>query len=244
MTKQTDTDDLELSDDELIEVIKNHGIDRRSLLKVFGVGAAVSALGGTAAATSGRGNRIDEVYGAPYSADDTVPSGLVDHVVELHTHEENIHDDFPIDPESGNEVPAEFIFDPVGLHVRPGEVVEFRVHHGLHTVTSFHPKFSEPPVFTLPSRVPTSHGFTSPPVVGGDSWLYRFTKQGVYDVLCLPHLTLGMVARIVVSGDGAVPSDTYGPLPIPNAGAVLGAPEMTPENIVSEGSVAWEDLTL
>ncbi|WP_396610818.1 plastocyanin/azurin family copper-binding protein [Haloferax sp. S1W] len=239
MTKQRDTDDLDLSDDELIEVLKNHGMNRRTLMKVFGVGAAVSALGGTATASANRGARIDDVYGAPYAAGENVPSGLVDHVVGLHVHEGDIHEGFPVDPESGAEIPAEFFFDPVGLHVNPGDVVEFTVHDGLHTVTSFHPKYEG-----LPNRVPTSNAFTSPPVVDDDSWLYRFTKQGVYDINCLPHLGLGMVARIIVSGDGNVPSDTYGPLPIPNAGTVLGAPELTPANIVSEGSVAWADLTL
>lgn len=42
------------------------------------------------------------------------------------------------------------------------------------------------------------YGFTSPPVADGDSWLYKFTTKGVYDVLCLPHLGLGMVMRLVV----------------------------------------------
>ncbi|WP_332897162.1 hypothetical protein [Haladaptatus sp. CMSO5] len=239
-------DDLTLSDAELITALKNHGVSRRLLMKVFGAGAALSVFGGTAAALpdSRQGMKIDKTYGAPYSADDNVPAGLVDHTVTLHIHEgAGDHPDFPLD-ENGEEIPVETFFDPVGLHVRPGEVVNFTDHNGLHTVTSFHPKFSEPPFFTLPDRVATNYGFTSPPMSTADSWLYRFTTQGVYDILCLPHLELGMVVRIVVSGDGNVPADTYGPLPIPNAGDVLGAPELTPENIVSEGSVAWEDLTL
>ncbi|MFB6169732.1 MAG: hypothetical protein ABEJ06_01165 [Haloarculaceae archaeon] len=238
--------DLELSDAELLEVLKNHGVNRRSLMKVFGAGAAVSVLGSTAAAAkgSGRGHRIDKVYGAPYAAGDGVPSGLVDHEVMLHVHEEDIHADFPIDPESGEEIPAEFFFNPVGLHVNPGDIVQFHTHNGLHTATSFHPKFSEPPFFEAPQRVPTDYGFTSPPITNDDSWLYRFTEPGVYDLLCLPHLELGMVMRIVVSGDGNVPTEDYGSLSIPNAGDVLDAPELTPSSIVTEGMIEWEDLTL
>ncbi len=246
MTENDNVRDLHLSDEELIEVLKNHGVNRRPLMKLIGAGAALSLFGGTAAAmpADGRGNRIDTIYGAPYAAGETVPSGLVDHTVTLHIHEgPGDHPDFPLE-ESGDEIPAEFFFDPAGLHVRPGEIVNFTIHNGLHTVTAFHSKFSEPPFFTLPDRVPTSNGFTSPPMSVDDSWLYRFTKQGVYDILCLPHLELGMVMRIVVSGDDNVPDDPYGPLPIPNAGAVLGAPELTPENIVNEGSVPWADLSL
>jgi plastocyanin len=241
-----DIADLELSDAELVEVLKNHGVDRRSLMRVFGAGAAVSVLGSTAAAAkgSGKGPRIDKVYGAPYSADETVPSGLVDHEVMLHVHDEDIHSGFPIDPESGEEIPAEFFFDPVGLHVNPGDVVRFHTHNGLHTTTAFHPKYGEPPEFTLPDRVPTGYGFTSPPTSEDDSWLYRFTDPGVYDLLCLPHLFLGMVMRIVVSGDGIVPTENYGTLGFPNAGDVLSAAELTPSNIVTEGMVTWEDLTL
>ncbi|WP_410765803.1 hypothetical protein [Haloferax sp. DFSO60] len=258
-------------------------------MKLLGVGAVASTIGGTATASSAQSAQIDEVYGAPYSADESVPPGLVDHTVVVTINEGGAYDGFPVDPasqemgggemtttetattestetttdttttetastetatttetatpESGDELP-EFIFDPVGLAVNPNEVVEFRVGFGLHTVTSFHPKFSEPPIFTLPQRVPTEYGFTSPPVVDGDAWLYRFTEPGVYDLLCLPHLELGMVMRIVVSDGDEVPTDDYGPLEIPNAGTVLAAPELAPENIVSEGEVPWAGLSL
>lgn len=243
MTDTTDPNDLDLSDEELIEVLKNHGLDRRLLLKVFGIGTGVAALGGTASA-QGIGNRIDKVYGAPYEANENVPSGLVDHEVNLHIHEPGDHNDFPLN-EGGEEGPAEFIFDPVGLHVKPGDVVNFAVHHGLHTVTAIHPKFNEPPMLEFPDRVPNNAFFTSPPINVDDSWLYRFTTKGVYDVMCLPHVSLGMVMRVVVHDeDDAVPSDPYDSFPIPNAADVFEAPELEPSNIVSEGTVAWADLSL
>lgn len=211
-------------------------------MKVFGAGAGVAALSGTASA-QGKGTRIDKVYGAPYEASEAVPSGIVDHTVKLHIHGPGDHDDFPL--EDGEEVPAEFFFDPVGLRVKPGDVVRFNVHRGLHTVTTIHSKFNEPPMLTFPDRVPEDTYFTSPPVNVDDSWLYRFTTKGVYDVMCLPHVGLGMVMRLVVHDEGdPIPSDPYGPFPFPNAGDVFAAPELTPENIITQGSVAWADLSL
>lgn len=262
MAEKADVGELDLNDAELMEVLENHGMGRRSLMKVFGIGAGVAALGGTAAGKPGRGNRIDKIYGAPYAADeDTVPSGLVDHAVELHVHGgDATHEGFPApdgDDEDDQDDAPETFFDPVGLHVKPGEIVNFNVHHGLHTVTSFHDKFSEPPVFTLPTRVPTDHGFTSPPVAPDDSWLYKFTTKGVYDFLCLPHIPLGMVGRIVVfdpEEDSLDDSkfDDWGEFSGPpgpgdfffNAHRVLTESELDPANIVSAGEVAWSDLTL
>ena len=255
--------DLNLSDSELIRVLKNHGTSRRSVMKAFGVGTAVSALGGTAAGQPGRGNngrgtRIDEVYGAPYAAGDNVPSGLVDHLVELHIHPgDATHEGFPVpdgpDGDNQDDLPETF-FDPVGLHVSPGEIVQFTTHgDGLHTVTAFDPKFNEPPFLLLPDRVPTEYGFTSPPVTEGDSWLYKFTTKGVYDLFCLPHVSLGMVMRIVVfdpkedSLDDPTfnepPADPQAPLP-PAAKTVLTDGALDPVNIVGKGEVPWADLSL
>jgi plastocyanin len=243
----------------IVQLLKNHGIDRRMLLKLVGAGAGVSALGGTAAGAPNRGNRIDEVYGATYAAGrDTVPSGLVDHAVDLHVHEgDAAHEGFPApdgeDPDDQDDAPETF-FDPVGLHVRPGEIASFTTHgDGLHTVTAFDPKFNEPPFLVLPDRVPTDYGFTSPPVAEDDTWLYKFTEKGVYDLFCLPHVPLGMVMRAVVFDpeEDDIGSSTFdepepdpeAPLP-PNAAAVLDTTELDPANVVSEETVAWSDLTL
>lgn len=244
MTGNRGVAELDLSDAELMELLKNHGMSRRLLMKVFGVGTGVAALGGTAAGNNGKGTRIDKVYGAPYEASENVPSGLVDHEVGLFIQGgPGEHEDFPL--EEGEEFSAEFFFDPVGLRVKPGDIVHFNVHRGLHTVTSIHSKFDDPGLLDFPDRVPTDNGFTSPVVNVGDSWLYRFTTKGVYDVMCLPHLRFGMVMRLVVHDeDDPVPTDTYEPVGIPNADRVLDAPELTPSNVVSEGTVAWADLSL
>lgn len=248
--------ELDLTDAELVEVLKNHGIDRRGLMKVFGFGAGIATLGGTAAGADGRDARIDDVFGASYPADSSPPPGLVDHTVTLRGPTESqggtsvdAHSGFPLvdSPEDGDFAPdteaSEFFFDPVGLHVEPGDVVEFKVlEEHEHTATAFAGKFH------LPPRIPDVPGFSSPPIVGDESWLYRFDTTGTYDLLCLPHVFLGMVMRVVV-GDGGV---DYGGLPNPpgptdpfaNAEAVLTDSKLDPANIVSEGEVAWADLSL
>lgn len=251
MTEDLQADELDLSDSELIEVLKNHGVSRRVLMKVFGAGVGVAAFGGTAAGDSNRGTRIDDVYGAPYSRNDNVPSGIVDHVVELDVLEggEGEHEDFPLD-EDGNEVPGEFVFDPVGLHVKPGDVVHFDNLEHEHTVSAFHEKWGHGFPHRVPDGVP---GFTSPPFVGGESWLYRFTTKGVYDVFCFPHIAFGMAVRIVVFDpeEDNIESETFddwGPLPpapvFENLNTVLTDETLDPENIVDEGRVAWADLTI
>ncbi|MFC6952829.1 hypothetical protein [Halorubellus litoreus] len=283
MTAPTDVDELDLSDQELLTVLKNHGIDRRTLMKLFGVGAGVAALGGSAAGSSSRGNRIDEVYGASYDAElDTVPSGIVDHEVGMHVHPgDGAHEGFPPtqgegegedgdqgdedgengedgdqgeDGENGEDAVPEFFFDPVGLHVNLGDVVAFTTHGtGLHTITSFHPKWNEPPVLTFPDRVPTDYGFSSPPIATDDTWLYRFTTKGVYDLLCLPHVSFGMVMRIVVFDpeEDDVSEERFSEpapdseAPLPGAAAtVLGDDALDPENVVDVGEVAWSALSL
>lgn len=75
----------------------------------------------------------------------------------------------------------------------------------------------------------------------------------MYDLLCLPHLGLGMVVRIVVfdpeddSLDGST-FDDWGPLPSApafiNPNKVLTDDALDPANIVEQGAVAWSDLTL
>lgn len=189
----------------------------------------------------------------------------VEHVVDVLIEEgDGAHEDFPQEPAEEApgetpdeiapgelyEVPAEFFFDPVGLHVEPGEIVHFNTGSGLHTVTAFHDKFIEGDL-RIPNRVPEGvPGFTSPPMMPGESWVYKFTEKGVYDYFCFPHLGLGMVGRIVVfdpdeddaeSEEFAAP--TEGEL-FPNDERVLMAEELDPATIVERGSIAWSDLTI
>ena len=268
MTTKREIDELDLSDAELLEVLKNHGLNRRALMKAVGAGTGLAALGGTAAAGGGgqaggqKGN-IDDVYGAMYKADETVPN-IYDHTVELHTHgegEDGAHEGFPVpddavdadpttpgfqpDTDDADDYP-EFHFEPVGLHVKPGDVVRFKSLTPLHTVTAYHPHFNEKPFLDFPDRVPDGP-FTSALLADGDSWLYRFTKKGVYDLQCLPHEFLGMVMRVLVfdpEEDEIDEIDEQSGQISPNASAVLGDTKMTPSSIEQNGEIAWHELSL
>ncbi|QLG63277.1 cupredoxin domain-containing protein [Halorarum salinum] len=146
----------------------------------------------------------------------------------------------------GDEGVPDFYFDPVGISLQPGDTVEFVTVEDIHTVTAYHPRF-----FGFQRRVPEGvPGFSSPPVLEGDSWYYRFEEPGVYDMLCLPHDGLGMVVRAVVAGEGSEdPPEAYPERPPEESGVspinqrVLNAPELDPGNVLAAGTVAWTDLT-
>ncbi|MDH5020711.1 plastocyanin/azurin family copper-binding protein [Halobacterium rubrum] len=252
---------------------------RRTLLKATGASVALAGLGGasvvgTAQEDDGDGDDgdesgeeeeedgedgddssfvedlVDPTWGYPLAADET-DSVDIDTVVELVTEEgEGVHENFPLNPESGEPFPLEFYFDPAGIHVPPGGVVHFLSAAGEHTVTAFHEKYGIPQR-PVPNRIPDGvEGFTSPPIVDGESWLYQFEAAGVYDVLCLPHLSFGMVMRVVVADPETtdLSSEAFAmsaPENLPaNVTRVLGAPELDPANVVEQETVAWADLTL
>lgn len=254
------------------------GFERRPLLKALGAGTALSLGVGTTTAADEHGSGeetddehgsgddtddnghflqdlVDPVFGYPLAAGETDDIDL-EHAVELYTVEgTGDHENFPRAPpeqENGEEgeFPFEFEFDPVGLRVEPCDLVHFRSTGGEHTATAFHEKYSNPEM-AIPTRIPDGvPGFTSPPIVDGESWVYQFTTPGVYDVLCLPHVFFGMVMRVVVIDtdehdveDEEFAEPTAGELP-PNAELVLTADELDPANIVEQGTVAWEDLTI
>lgn len=266
--------DTDTRTDEANSALEN--VSRRAVLKITGAGAGIAALGGasTAGADQAEGNGtesdgestetddgvhfvedlIDPTFGYPLAAGETDDVDVA-HTVDAYTEEgPGDHENFPSPPESGNggasEFPFEFAFDPVGIHVTTDDVVKFRDTAGEHTVTAFHGKFTVPQR-EVPMRVPDGvPGFTSPPLVDGESWLYQFPVAGVYDLFCLPHLDFGMVMRVVVSDaeSGQSAADgfsgpTAGDLP-PDARTVLTAPELDPARIVDEGTVAWGALTL
>lgn len=228
------------------------GVSRRNLMKQTGTGAGIAALGGASlvAGQEGGDDGGDDETGSGTGDDDHLLDDLVDpvfgyplasgegedvsleHLVDVTIAEgEGAHEDFPEEP------------DPDA----PGQ---FDVGAGLHTVTAFHEKFGEPE-FDVPTRVPDGvPGFTSPPATPGESWVYRFTEPGVYDLFCFPHFGLGMVMRVVVFDpddddfdDDEFEASTAGPL-FPNDERVLDVPELEPAAIVEAGTVAWEDLTL
>jgi plastocyanin len=145
-------------------------------------------------------------------------------------------------------------YHPNGLHVAPGAVVLYSAETPDHAVAAFHPGHGRQ------RRVPAdAPPISSPMPPAGGYWLYRFEREGVYDLYCPPHQTFGMVGRVVVhDGEGEVPSldvaETGRPptpenaLPrvlggldpnVPSSAAALASDLLDPERIVDEGAVPW-----
>lgn len=183
-------------------------MNRRNVLKVAGAASTLPFVTGTAAAASqddnGDDDDSDDENGngqnqcvrpacihptlgySGLSADEDLPSALQpDHEVNLVT-----------EPREDAPLP-EFYFEPTGLHVSQGDVVQFNLVTPDHTVTAYHPGLGRQR--RVPEGVPP---FSSPVMAGETFWLYRFDEPGVYDVLCAPHEIFGMVGRVVV-GDAS-----------------------------------------
>ena len=178
-----DTDQTPTSTDG--STIEGRGVGRRPLLRALGIGATLSLGSGVAAADGddADGSEIDPHYGYATPSADEVPDPLApDHTVRLHTR----------GPTPGEHGPL-FHFEPTGLAVAPGDVVQFTFTTPDHTVTAYHRAHGFQ--HRVPENVPP---FASPVVNVGGAWLYRFDEPGLYDVYCAPHHILGMAMRIVV----------------------------------------------
>lgn len=95
-----------------------------------------------------------------------------------------------------------YYFDPVGLFVEPGTTVTWVIKSGSHTSTAYDnriPKDAKP----WKSGMLTEEGAT---------YKHTFETTGTYDYYCLPHKSLGMIARLVVGepggpAEGSMPPD-------------------------------------
>ena len=95
-------------------------------------------------------------------------------------------------------------FDPIGLHVQPGQTLRWTNQDkgNAHTVTAYHPA-----IFDRPQRIPDgAEPWDSDYLLPGESFSVTLTVPGVYDYYCLPHEHAGMVGRIVV---GDAPAADY-----------------------------------
>jgi len=179
------------------------GVGRRALLWALGAGTALTTVGSASATASTHTGQpeIDPLYGYATPDATAVPSELQpDHTVEMHV-EEGVPWE-PRQPRNMIHGPL-FHFEPAGLAIEPGDIVQFTFGTPDHTVTAYHPAHGYQR--RIPEGVPP---FSSPLVGVGGAWLYRFDEPGLYDVFCAPHHLLGMAMRLVVGelAEGDVPA--------------------------------------
>ena len=224
-------------------------------MKAIGAGTALGLVGAVSAQEEeDEENGLDE--------DDDLPEEMGDGAV---------HDVSTLITQSTDpNRPADFYYEPTGLHIEEGDVVRFTLESPDHTITSYHPAFG------MQRRMPAGTMPFSSPILGWDpaslpedimmppdegdvdadfdpqpsTWLYSFDTPGVYDIECAPHESFGMVMRIVVGQETETQFETSDAeaLPAPRVGPVgmareiLTDPNLEPENIVEEGRVEWMDL--
>jgi plastocyanin len=90
-------------------------------------------------------------------------------------------------------------FDPVGIHISPGQKVRWVQESGYHSTTAYHPSNDNHELRIPEGAEPWDSGIlqTHEPEKGS-TFEHTFTQEGVYDYFCRPHEAVGMVGRIVV----------------------------------------------
>jgi plastocyanin len=91
---------------------------------------------------------------------------------------------------------SEVWFDPIGLHLEPGQSVRWTNGDpgNSHTTTAYHPS-----ILGRPRRIPDeAQPWNSDYLLPDQSFTVTFSVPGVYDYYCQPHEHAGMVGRIVV----------------------------------------------
>lgn len=158
---------------------------RREVLRAVGAGGALAAVGGVRLAQEDDGGAgTDDGTGADDGTPDPVGAGTV-------------HDVFMrVGPSTNEARPADFYYDPTGLHVQPGDVVRLVAATPDHNLTSYHPAFG------MRRRMPVDVGPVATPILG---WRPESLPTGAIDPPAEP---------------GAEPT----PTPTPGAGSPTPTP--------------------
>ena len=115
---------------------------------------------------------------------------------------------------------GEYYFDPIGLHVQPGDTIRWTIESGSHNVVAYD------------ERIPEGAEAFETEIISEGSHELTFSTEGTYDYYCMPHQSLGMVGRFVVGEPGGPAegsSPEHGELPDSSA-------------IVEQGSIAYADF--
>jgi plastocyanin len=123
-------------------------------------------------------------------------------------------------------------FDPVGLHVQPGQTIRWvnRDPGNSHTATAYHPNN-----LGRPLRIPEeAEPWNSDYLLPNEAFSVTLRVEGVYDFFCIPHEHAEMVGRIVVGHPGSRPSGVAASQALPGI-ALQAFPSI--DEIVRRGAV-------
>jgi plastocyanin len=97
-------------------------------------------------------------------------------------------------------------FDPIGIHIQPGDTIRWVQISGYHSTTAYHPANGNHELRIPENAKPwDSDVLVVELPAKGSSFERVFHHEGVYDYFCKPHEAAGMVGRIVVGNPGSGP---------------------------------------
>lgn len=136
---------------------------------------------------------------------------------------------------------GKYYFDPIGLHVEPGETVTFRIDSGTHSATAY----AEGNGPAKETRIPDGAEAWDSGTITSGSFEYTFEAEGTHDYYCIPHKSLGMVGRIVVGepggpAEGSMPADGD----VPQSDTIVEQGTVTYADFVSGGGPSTRNLLL
>ncbi len=105
----------------------------------------------------------------------------------------------------GNNDGSHVWFNPVGVHVQPGQTIRWvNLDPGnSHTATAYHPRNFERPLRMPEGAEPWNSDYLLP----NETFSVTLMQEGVYDFFCVPHEHAGMVGRIIVGQPDRLPVD-------------------------------------
>lgn len=122
---------------------------RRDVLRAVGAGGALAAVGSVRLAQEDdTGDGAGDGTGSDDGTPATESAGAVHEVLTL------------VGPSTNEARPADFYYDPTGLHVQPGDVVRLVAATPDHNLTSYHPAFG------MQRRMPVDVGPVATPILG------------------------------------------------------------------------------
>lgn len=122
----------------------------------------------------------------------------------------------------------DYLFDPIGLLVQPGDTVEFVNVSGSHSSTAYHPDNAGHEL-----RIPEGADLWDSGILSSGSFEVTFEVPGTYDYYCIPHEQLGMVGRIVCGEPGGPGEEGFPPVN-PSSGKFPDS-----QTIVDQGTVSY-----